>query len=197
MDKWKDLELEKMKAGGNNKARQFIKSQPDYDPSWSLQEKYNSKAAALYRDKISTEAKGESWSAETSSARNHVPYVAARLKTTTSSLSSSGSGSLHTSSSSPSFSSYNSGGARVESRGGYQSAGKDDFELMYGVSKDEVDSKKSSYFDKLQEENVARPENLPPSQGGKYSGFGNTPMKQEAQNESWDNAMASLSSVSN
>ena len=52
MDKWKDLELEKMKAGGNNRARQFMKSQPDYDPSWNLQEKYNSKAAALYRDKV-------------------------------------------------------------------------------------------------------------------------------------------------
>ncbi|XP_071807369.1 ADP-ribosylation factor GTPase-activating protein 1-like isoform X1 [Asterias amurensis] len=194
MDKWKDLELEKMKAGGNNRARQFMKSQPDYDPSWNLQEKYNSKAAALYRDKITTEAKGQSWSAETSSARNHVPYVAARLKTTPSSLSSSSAGSLHTSSSSPSFSSYNSGGAKIESRGGYQSAGKDDFELMYGVSKEEVDNKKSSYFDKLQAENAARPENLPPSQGGRYAGFGNTPMKQEPQNESWDNAMSSLSS---
>ena len=29
--------------------------------------KYNSKAAALYRDKILTESKGESWSEETSS----------------------------------------------------------------------------------------------------------------------------------
>ena len=52
MDKWKDIELEKMKMGGNNNAREFFKSQSDYNPSWTFQEKYNSKAAALYRDKV-------------------------------------------------------------------------------------------------------------------------------------------------
>ncbi|XP_022090375.1 ADP-ribosylation factor GTPase-activating protein 1-like isoform X2 [Acanthaster planci] len=189
MDKWKDIELEKMKVGGNNKARAFLKSQPDYDPSWSIQEKYNSKAAALYRDKIATEAKGETWSAATSPARNHVPYVAAKLKTT-SSLSSS-SGSFHTSRSSPSFSNYNSGGAMIESggSGGYQSAGKDDFDLM-----SEVDVKKKDYFERLQAENAARPDNLPPSQGGRYTGFGSTPIKQESSSDTWDSAVASLSS---
>lgn len=53
MDKWKDLELEKMKMGGNRKFRMFLELQDDYDPSWNLQEKYNSKAAALFRDKVS------------------------------------------------------------------------------------------------------------------------------------------------
>jgi len=52
MDKWKDVELEKMKVGGNRKAREFFESQPDYNNSMSLLEKYNSKAAALYRDKV-------------------------------------------------------------------------------------------------------------------------------------------------
>lgn len=52
MDKWKDIELEKMKAGGNSKFREFLESQDDYDPCWSMQEKYNSKAAALFRDQV-------------------------------------------------------------------------------------------------------------------------------------------------
>lgn len=52
MDKWKDLELEKMKVGGNRTFRMFLELQDDYDPSWSLQEKYNSKVAALFRDKV-------------------------------------------------------------------------------------------------------------------------------------------------
>jgi len=52
MDKWKDVELEKMKVGGNRKAREFFDAQPDYCNSMSLLEKYNSKAAALYRDKV-------------------------------------------------------------------------------------------------------------------------------------------------
>uniref|UniRef100_UPI00398F49E4 ADP-ribosylation factor GTPase-activating protein 1 isoform X2 n=1 Tax=Pristiophorus japonicus TaxID=55135 RepID=UPI00398F49E4 len=72
MDKWKDLELEKMKVGGNGKFRQFLESQ-DYDPCWSLQEKYNTRSAAFYRDKIAALAEGREWSIETSEARNWTP----------------------------------------------------------------------------------------------------------------------------
>ncbi|XP_055016929.1 ADP-ribosylation factor GTPase-activating protein 1 isoform X2 [Boleophthalmus pectinirostris] len=70
MDKWKDIELEKMKAGGNRKFRMFLELQDDYDPNWTLQEKYNSRAAALFRDKVATLAEGKEWSIETSSAKN-------------------------------------------------------------------------------------------------------------------------------
>jgi ADP-ribosylation factor GTPase-activating protein 1 len=52
MDKWKDTELEKMKIGGNRKANDFFQSQPDYKENMSIQDKYNSRAAALYRDKV-------------------------------------------------------------------------------------------------------------------------------------------------
>lgn len=52
MDKWKDIELEKMKVGGNRNARVFFESQPDWEDSMSIQQKYNTKAAALYRDKV-------------------------------------------------------------------------------------------------------------------------------------------------
>ncbi|XP_062254769.1 ADP-ribosylation factor GTPase-activating protein 1 isoform X1 [Platichthys flesus] len=70
MDKWKDIELEKMKEGGNGKYRLFLESQDDYNPNWNLQEKYNSRAAALFRDKVATLAEGKEWSIETSPARN-------------------------------------------------------------------------------------------------------------------------------
>ena len=39
-------------AGGNSKAKAFFKSQPDFRADMSIQEKYNSRAAALYRDKV-------------------------------------------------------------------------------------------------------------------------------------------------
>lgn len=55
MDKWKDIELEKMKAGGNAKFREFLEAQEDYEPNWSLQDKYSSRAAALFRDKVRIE----------------------------------------------------------------------------------------------------------------------------------------------
>uniref|UniRef100_A0A1A7WAF6 ADP-ribosylation factor GTPase-activating protein 1 n=1 Tax=Iconisemion striatum TaxID=60296 RepID=A0A1A7WAF6_9TELE len=73
MDKWKDIELEKMKAGGNGKFRLFLELQDDYDLNWTLQEKYNSKAAALFRDKVATLAEGKEWSIETSPAKNWTP----------------------------------------------------------------------------------------------------------------------------
>ncbi|XP_063457217.1 ADP-ribosylation factor GTPase-activating protein 1 isoform X10 [Pan paniscus] len=73
MDKWKDIELEKMKAGGNAKFREFLESQEDYDPCWSLQEKYNSRAAALFRDKVATLAEGREWSLKSSPAQNWTP----------------------------------------------------------------------------------------------------------------------------
>ena len=52
MDKWKDKELEKMKVGGNKRAKEFFESQPDYNPNWNIHDKYNSRAAALLRDKV-------------------------------------------------------------------------------------------------------------------------------------------------
>lgn len=73
MDKWKDLELEKMKFGGNEKFRLFLELQDDYDLNWTLQEKYNSRAAALFRDKVATLAEGKDWSIEHSPAKNWTP----------------------------------------------------------------------------------------------------------------------------
>ncbi|ELV11336.1 ADP-ribosylation factor GTPase-activating protein 1 [Tupaia chinensis] len=73
MDKWKDIELEKMRVGGNAKFRTFLEAQDDYDPCWSLQEKYNSRAAALFRDKVATLAEGREWSLELSPAQNWTP----------------------------------------------------------------------------------------------------------------------------
>ena len=52
MDKWKEVELEKMKVGGNRKAKQFFESQDDYKTGMSTRQKYNTKCAALYRDKV-------------------------------------------------------------------------------------------------------------------------------------------------
>ncbi|XP_013147408.1 PREDICTED: ADP-ribosylation factor GTPase-activating protein 1 isoform X1 [Papilio polytes] len=62
MDKWKDIELEKMMVGGNAKARLFFENQPDYKPDMSIPQKYNTKAAAMYRQKIAALAEGGSWS---------------------------------------------------------------------------------------------------------------------------------------
>lgn len=41
-----------VKVGGNRRAREFFDSQDDWDATLPLQQRYNSRAAALYRDKV-------------------------------------------------------------------------------------------------------------------------------------------------
>jgi hypothetical protein len=41
-----------MKAGGNRKAKLFLESHDDWDPDSPITVKYNSRAAALYKDKV-------------------------------------------------------------------------------------------------------------------------------------------------
>ncbi|GMR54011.1 hypothetical protein PMAYCL1PPCAC_24206 [Pristionchus mayeri] len=123
MDKWKDSELNKMKVGGNQRARDFLESQPDYKENWSLQEKYNSRAAALLRDKVLTESEGREWSAATSSARNFTPTLAgASFASSNRSSTNNSSASLSQfyggGGSTGNFTSYNDGGDTSYSSGG-------------------------------------------------------------------------------
>ena len=170
MDKWKDIELAKMKAGGNAKARQFLDSQSDWDWKAPMSERYNTRAAALYRDKIATEAAGDLWSIETSSAKDYqsrsIPKSASTgqfSQTNKSTKSSNGKPVTQWQESewsSYQASSYQDGGA-VASTGG-------------SFSSDEVTRAKEDFFSRRQAENATRPDDLPPSQGGKYTGFGNS-----------------------
>lgn len=52
MDKWKDQELQKMKVGGNKLAREFFEEEEENWDNMDIRQRYNSKAAALYRDKM-------------------------------------------------------------------------------------------------------------------------------------------------
>jgi len=164
MDKWKDVELEKMKVGGNKRAKEFLSNQTDWSDSANITSKYNSKAAALYRDKVTTEAKGERWSEETSSAKNYKSsYIGGGSSSGASNSSYSGGGGVKSSKSYASgMSDYSSSG------GGYQSGGAPDFNSQ------QFKSQKEDFFGRKQAENAMRRDDLPPSQGGKYAGFGNS-----------------------
>ena len=50
MDKWKESELEKMKAGGNRRMKQFLEDRDE--STLPIRTKYNTKAASLYKDKV-------------------------------------------------------------------------------------------------------------------------------------------------
>ncbi|KAJ6640860.1 ADP-ribosylation factor GTPase-activating protein 1, partial [Pseudolycoriella hygida] len=175
MDKWKDIELEKMKVGGNRNAREFLDDQPDWNDSMPIQQRYNSKAAALYRDKISTLAQGKPWSPSSSSAQNYQSSSMSSNETK-----SATNGSFHSSNSYQDFGSYQ------DSSSGYQNL----------VNSTEFKEQKENFFSRIQDQNASRPDNLPPNQGGKYSGFGYSrepPPKSQSQ-ELLDSTVSSLAS---
>lgn len=151
MDKWKDVELEKMKIGGNKKFKLFLQSQSDYSEDMSFQQKYNSRAAALYRDKISTEAQGKPWSIETSSAASYKAPNASSYSSMSNKPSNS--------------SAYHDSSSSYQDNSSYQSGFSNSSQMK---------SQTNEFFNRKQAENMSRPDNLPPSQGGRYGGFGNT-----------------------
>ncbi|KAL1445876.1 hypothetical protein WDU94_003547 [Cyamophila willieti] len=184
MDKWKDLELEKMKVGGNKNAHDFFDAQPDWDDTMTIQQKYNTKAAALYRDKIATLARGEDWDQSQSSANSFV----------SSAISSSNTGARLS----------QSGGSTVVA-GGYQSSGGGGYQSGGGggmVNSTSFQNEKEAFFSRKQAENASRPDHLPPSQGGRYAGFGNSmesptiggPTRSASSQEIFGGAVSSLAS---
>mgnify|MGYP005985221617 CR=1 FL=1 len=131
MDKWKDIELEKMKVGGNRNARVFFEAQPDWDDHMTIQQKYNTKAAALYRDKVSTLAQGKAWDEKKSPAQNYT-------------------GSLINSSNS-----YSTSGSYSNSTTTYQNS--DSYQGGYqNYNSTEFKDQKDAFFAKKQAENANR-----------------------------------------
>lgn len=171
MDKWKDIELEKMKVGGNRRAREFFDLQPDWDDTMTIQQRYNTKAAALYRDKISALAQGKEWDPARSPAQN---YIGSSLKTSQQQESLDNSYSFE----STNYSSYNNSYS-------YQN-----------MDVENIRDEKEAFFSRKQYENATRPDNVPPNQGGKYSGFGYTmdPPPKSSSQEFFDSAVSSLAS---
>lgn len=188
MDKWKDLELEKMVKGGNANAKSFLESQPDWNSSMPLQQRYSSKAAAYYREKLAALAEGNSWSIENSKVKDY--HTTSIPRSTSSYTSSSRSNSNIQNSSSHSF-----------DAGGYQSSsdGQAYDGQTYSGGYQNFKDQKDAFFSKKQFENSSRPDDLPPSQGGKYAGFGNqayVPPNKNSADVGWDSLASGWSMIS-
>lgn len=149
MDAFKQTEIERMRLGGNENWKKFFDEHEDTKMqglTWD-----DATIAERYNGTV-----GEEWKERLSAkveGREYVPgerkSAAAPTKSATAGVSRSATPLSGT-----------AGGSRSESPGGPT------------TGKTKVDDK---YFEGLGKTNAARPENVPPSQGGKYAGFGNTP----------------------
>lgn len=153
MDKWKDIELEKMKVGGNRNARDFLEDQDDWNERAPINQKYNSKAAALYRDKISTLAQGKQWDFN---------EAAKRVTSSGSSSVSYGSGGISSSSMSSSNNSHSrNSGNYQQASSGYQNGGGGAYNAdntYQQFNTQEFKDQKEDFFARKQVENLSRPE---------------------------------------
>ncbi|KAG0198752.1 Zn finger-containing GTPase- Activating Protein for ARF [Mortierella sp. GBA30] len=196
MDKWSDDQLKKMELGGNIKAKEFFEASPDYFQGMSIKEKYSSVFAAQYKEKLTALCEGRPWTPSTSTARAPI-----RPNSATSNRSGSPAFSQQQQQQQQSFGSrnnsgvssngYNSPSVINNSSNGYNSPSPGgSIGMMNGGNSGGATplsdkARNEQYFNRLGSENASRSENLPPSQGGKYAGFGNTPTM-SPQNDSLD-----------
>ncbi|GAA5982261.1 hypothetical protein JCM11641_006242 [Rhodosporidiobolus odoratus] len=144
MDKWTPAQVDRMKAGGNAKCREFFEGNGQAWKGVPLPEKYASHTATMYREKLLADAEGRPWipSSPPQPSASPAPSTGSLRKPRTSALSTPRSSSPATGSSGPS-----TGGVPSKVQ-------NEDFFARMGAS------------------NASRRDDLPPSQGGKYAGFG-------------------------
>ncbi|XP_020211844.1 probable ADP-ribosylation factor GTPase-activating protein AGD6 [Cajanus cajan] len=177
MDSWSEIQIKKMEAGGNDKLNAFL-TQYGIPKETDIVAKYNSNAAAVYRDRIQAIADGRPW--------RDPPVVKEAVRSA--------------SKGKPPLSNNNGGWDNWDNDDGFGSARNSDLrrnqstgdvrgfgggshvarskstEDIYTRSQLEASAaNKEGFFARKMAENESRPEGLPPSQGGKYVGFGSSP----------------------
>ncbi|XP_016500096.2 putative ADP-ribosylation factor GTPase-activating protein AGD6 [Nicotiana tabacum] len=195
MDSWSEIQIRKMELGGNDSLNKFM-AQYGIPKETDIVTKYNTKAASVYRDRIQSLAEGKPW--------RDPPVVKESLNGITSNNASSrpplsrgasggGGGSWD------SWDNNDDGGfsgsgknnvRRNQTVGDFRSGGSggsaparsrstaDITKEQYEVSA----ANKDSFFARKMAENESQPDGLPPSQGGKYVGFGSSPAPVPSRN---------------
>ncbi|QRV73006.1 GTPase activating protein for Arf protein [Ceratobasidium sp. AG-Ba] len=141
-------------ACGNGPFKTFLK---EYEPKevggfhedMPLHDKYHCWATTQYREMLTAKLAGQPWAP-----------------------------SLPTESTADMASSGTLRKARISTRGGLSAGNSRETSVSPAPTPVDRKSANEAYFSSLGEANAARPENLPPSQGGRYVGFGSTPSPQ-------------------
>ncbi|CAK7333841.1 unnamed protein product, partial [Dovyalis caffra] len=182
MDSWSEIQIKKMESGGNDKLNAFL-AQYGIPKETDIVAKYNTNAATVYRDRIQALAEGRSWRdpavvKETIGSKRRPP------------LAQSGAAGGRNG---------NSG-----SNGGWDNWDNDD---SFRYSSNDVRRNQSvSDFRGVilvvvvewegclrMAENESKPDGIPPSQGGKYVGFGSSPTSTQRNNNSQHDVLSVVS----
>ncbi|ORY83339.1 ArfGap-domain-containing protein [Neocallimastix californiae] len=193
IDNWSEDQLKKLQLGGNANAIKFFEKQSDYRKDMSVKEKYTSKFSKTYIEKLLKKCEKNNQSSIVSSSSS-------------SSSSSPSSSSLSDKASSPIKSDITDDNKHEGKNKKDGSPTDNNWENIYLYNSDpssildpnlkEFDNisllrvyrpskeRNEQFFEKLGRENEMRREDIPPSQGGKYTGFGSKPLITEKnQNE--------------
>jgi ADP-ribosylation factor GTPase-activating protein 1 len=159
MDAFKQAEIERMRLGGNQGWHDFFENHEDTKMmglSWddaTIAERYSGQVGEEWKERLSAKVEGREYvPGQKKSAPALEKKTAAAQPTQTSRTGTP----LH----------------------GVPTSGSRTASPSRPGTKAKVDDK---YFARLGADNALRPDDLPPSQGGKYAGFGNSPMP--AQNQ--------------
>ncbi|XP_061341487.1 probable ADP-ribosylation factor GTPase-activating protein AGD6 [Gastrolobium bilobum] len=192
MDAWSEIQIKKMEAGGNDKLNAFL-AQYGITKETDIVTKYNTNAASIYRDRIQAIADGQPWRdppvvkenvRSAAAGKGGKPPLAAGSNA-------NNNGGWDNWDNDDGFGSrsndirrnQSTGDVRGFGGGGSAPARSKSTEDIYTRSQLEASAAgKESFFAQKMAQNESRPEGLPPSQGGKYVGFGSSPAPAQRSN---------------
>ncbi|KAG7027960.1 ADP-ribosylation factor GTPase-activating protein AGD7 [Cucurbita argyrosperma subsp. argyrosperma] len=183
MDSWSEIQIKKMEAGGNEQLNAFL-AQYGISKETDIVTKYNTKAAGVYRDRIQALAEGRSWKDPPASKENigvgkSRPPLAQSAGGGGSKTNNGGWDSWDNDdnfrSSSDMRRNQSTGDVRGMGGGGAPSRSRSTEDIYTRSQLEASAANKDNFFAMKLAENDSRPEGIPPSQGGKYVGFGSSP----------------------
>ncbi|CAL1379130.1 unnamed protein product [Linum trigynum] len=192
MDSWSEIQIKKMEAGGNDNLNSFLALR-GIPKETDIVSKYNTKAAAVYRDRIQALAEGKPWrdppaSKETLGGSGRKPPLSQSSPKDNGGWDSWDNEDAIRSSDdmrrNQSVGDFRANGSGAMAGGRPRSRSTED---IYTRSQLEASAaSKETFFARRMAENESRPEGLPPSQGGKYVGFGSGPPPSQMNNSQPD-----------
>ncbi|VVA22600.1 PREDICTED: ADP-ribosylation factor [Prunus dulcis] len=215
MDSWSEIQIKKMEAGGNEQLNAFLASY-GVSKETDIVTKYNTNAASVYRDRIQALAEGRPWRdppvvKETLGFGKSKPPLAHGGGGGGSRGGNSGnnggwdswdddgfrsSNDIRRNQSTGDFRAGGGGGHGGRGDGGYGGSMPARSRSTEDITRSQFEASaanKESFFARKMAENESRPDGLPPSQGGKYVGFGSSPAP--SQNHQNVNAQGDVLSV--